>query len=168
MRLRAYVPSHDFEIIKNWITDERTHAMWCAGHMVFPLEREDYHAALAKMFDLHGDCPFIAVDDGGKPVGMICCSVNYETNESMLAFVAVDPRQRGKGVGREMVRLAAKYCFEMLKAERVQLNVFDVNEPARRCYGSAGFTVRSVTDGAFAYNDEKWGRVNMVMDRSRL
>ena len=166
MRLRGYVHTRDFDVIKNWITDERTHMMWCAGHMKFPLESEDYAAALVKMYDMHGDCPFIAVTDDGKPVGMVCCTINYETNESMLAFVAVDPAQRGKGTGREMIKLAAKYCFEILHADLVQLNVFDVNAPARKCYEAAGFMVRSVTENAFTCGDETWGRVNMVLTKN--
>ena len=167
MRLRAYVPSHDFDVIKHWITDERTHAMWCAGHMKFPLEREDYAEALAKMYDTHGDCPFIAVTDDGTPVGMVCCSIIYETNEALLAFVAVDPAQRGKGVGKEMVQLAAKYCFEILHADLVQLNVFDINTPARKCYESAGFTVRNITENAYTHGGETWARVNMAIKKDK-
>lgn len=168
MRLRPYIPSHDFDAIKDWVTDERTHAMWSAKHAPYPLEKNAFDQFLADMYAKHGDCPFVAVADDGTAVGFICCGVNYETNEAMLAFVIIDPSQRGKGCGKEMIQLAAKYCIEILKADAVQLNVFTVNESARKCYESAGFTERITTPNAFLYGDEKWDRCNMVLEPSAL
>lgn len=166
MRLRPFVLNKDFDAIKDWSTDERVHAMWCANKMKYPLEKENFAEALDGMFDLHGDCPFVALDDDGRIVGFICCSVSFETNEAMLAFVMIDPSQRGKGYGREMISLAAKYCTEILKAEAVQLNVFTVNERAKKCYESVGFTERRTDPDAFPYKDEKWGRCNMVYKKA--
>lgn len=165
MRLRPYVPSHDFDAIKDWVTDERTHAMWSAKHAPFPLEKNAFDEFLADMYIKHGDCPFVATTDDGKVVGFICVSINYVTNEAMLAFVIIDPAQRDKGYGREMIQLAAKYCFEILKADAVQLNVFTVNERARKCYESAGFTERRTEENAFPYGNEMWGRCNMVITK---
>ena len=42
MILRKFDPAVDFDAIKNWIDDERTHAMWCAGRFAFPLEKENF------------------------------------------------------------------------------------------------------------------------------
>ena len=165
MRLRPYIPSHDFDAIKDWVTDERTHAMWSAKHAPYPLEKNAFAEFLADMYGRKGDCPFVATDDDGKVMGFLCTSINYETNEAMLAFVIIDPAQRGRGYGKEMIQLAAKYCLEILKADAVQLSVFTVNERARKCYESAGFTERRITPDAFAYGDEMWGRCNMVFKK---
>lgn len=166
MRLRPYIPSHDFDAIKDWITDERTHALWSAKHAPYPLEKNAFDKFLADMYEKHGDCPFVATTDDGKVVGFICCGVNFESNEAMLAFVMIDPAQRSKGCGKEMIELASEYCFEILKADAVQLNVFTSNERARRCYESAGFTERHTTPDAFPYGDELWGRCNMVKKKA--
>ena len=40
MRLRPYIGTRDFDEIKNWITEERMYAMWCANLIPFPLEKE--------------------------------------------------------------------------------------------------------------------------------
>lgn len=165
MRLRPYIHEVDFNAVKDWLNDERIHAMWCAGHMKYPLEKDDLGNELTKFFIDKGDCPFVALSDDGKPVGFICCSLNYENNEAMLAFVMTDPVQRGKGLGKEMVSLAAKYCFDLLKADAVELNVFSANAPARKCYTGAGFTERKVTPDAFEFNGEKWDRINMVLKK---
>ena len=166
MRLRPYIHEYDFEKIRGWMTDERIHAMWCAGHMRFPLEKDDFFRALAFMHEKYGDCPFVATEADGTVVGFICCSVNAQSNEAMLAFVMIDPALRGKGYGREMIRTAARYCFDTLGADAVQLNVFDANERARKCYESAGFALRSITEDAYRWKDEKWARCNMVMTKA--
>ena len=90
---------------------------------------------------------------------------NQDTNTGMLRFVILDPALRGKGFGREMVSLAAQYGFEETGAEAVKLVVFSANEAAKHCYLSAGFTEQNTTEGAFQFEDETWGRCNMIKER---
>ena len=51
----------------------------------------------------------------------------------------IDKRYQGKGYGKEMLRLAVKYSFEILKAEKITLGVFENNTSAHGCYKSVGF-----------------------------
>lgn len=41
MRIRPY-QNKDFDIISQWITDERSHALWCANLMTYPLEKNSF------------------------------------------------------------------------------------------------------------------------------
>lgn len=163
MRLRPYISPRDFDIIKNWITDRRGHAMWCADRFEFPLTRENFDTVLAEHAEKYTDCAFAATDDNGIIVGFFCYSLNIDTNEGMLRFVVLDPSRRGKGYGKEMLRLAVKYAFEITKADAVQLMVFPENTAAIRCYESVGFTERRTDTGVFAFGEEKWDRINMVL-----
>lgn len=165
MRLRPFLPD-DFESIKDWITDERSHAMWCANLIKYPLERENFFSVMKEIGTRFGDAPFLATDDNGKPVGFFCYSLNLETNEGMLKFVMVNPKMRGQGYGRQMLRLVLDYAFSITKAGAVQLNVFPENIGAKKCYEHAGFIERSTMPGAFAYKDEVWGRCNMVFSNT--
>ena len=162
MKLREYLPSKDFDIIKNWIDDERTHAMWCACRFEYPLEKENFEEVLKDMHSKWGDTPFVASLDDGNTVGFFCYSLNNETKEGMLKFVVVNPSLRGKGVAMEMLDLASQYAFEETGAKALHLNVFSENIRAKKCYQKAGFTERSVTENAFSYKDESWGRCNMI------
>lgn len=167
MIIRPYTPA-DFDIIRTWVTDDRTHAMWCANLIPFPMTREGFETTLADGRERFGDKPLIAEEDG-RAVGFFCLSdVNAENHELMLKFVIVDSASRGKGFGRQMLALAAKYAFDELGAEIVQLNVFTVNDPAKRCYLGAGFKERRVTENAFPYKDELWGRCNMFVKRGEV
>ncbi len=161
MKLREYLPSKDFDNIKSWIDDERTHAMWCAGRFEYPLEKENFEAVIEDMHSKWGDTPFIASLDDGNNVGFFCYSLNDVTKEGMLKFIVVNSLLRGKGVAKEMLELASQYAFEETGAKALHLNVFSENIRAKKCYQKAGFTERSVTENAFSYKDESWGRCNM-------
>ena len=165
MRIRPYIPELDFGAVSSWITDELTHALWCANRFGFPLTQDNFAAVLSEHAISCGDCPFVATTDSGETIGFFCLSVNTETNAAMLKFVVLSPDVRGKGCGREMIELAVRYAFELAGADTVRLCVFDVNSAARRCYTVAGFTEVSADENAFTYNGETWGRCHMEVKR---
>ena len=162
MRLRPYISDRDFDHIKNWITDERTHAFWCAGRFEYPLNKENFDTYLQKIAVESEDYALVATTYDDVAVGFLCYGVNYETNEGMLKFVVVDPEQRGNGTAAQMLALIITYGLEITNVYSVHLNVFTENPRAKRCYEKAGFVERSTTPDAFTYKDEKWGRCNMI------
>ena len=165
MRLRPFIPCCDFDEIKNWISDERTHAMWCANLIKYPIEKEDFDHVMLEAAARFGDSPYVATTDDGKVVGFFCYSVNLGTNEGMLKFIMVDPLQRGKGLGKAMLQLAIEYAFHITKVDTVHLNVFSENTRAQKCYESVGFVARKIEVGAFGFDDESWDRCNMVIKK---
>lgn len=60
MRIRPYISNSDFEEIRKWITDERTHSMWCANLLNYPLEKENVEDKLAEMAVKFCDSPYVA------------------------------------------------------------------------------------------------------------
>lgn len=164
MRIRPY-QDKDFDIISQWITDERSHALWCANLMPYPLEKNSFDALLQEAEERFGDSPFVATTNDGQVVGFFCFSVNLHTNEGMLKFVVIDNTMRNKGYGCGMLKLAIKYAFEIAKADAVHLNVFPENPGAKKCYEKVGFKERTLTENAFSFKDESWGRCNMITTR---
>lgn len=164
MRIRPY-QNKDFEVISKWVTQERAHALWCANLIPYPLEKKSFDELLAEAEERFGDSPFVATTEEGKVVGFFCFSVNLSTNEGMFKFVVIDDSERNKGYGCEMLKLAVKYAFEIAKADAVQLNVFPENPGAKKCYEKVGFQERTMTEGAFRYKEEAWGRCNMVIKK---
>lgn len=164
MRIRPYL-NKDFDVISQWITDERSHALWCANLIPYPLEKKGFDELLLQAEERFDDSPFVATTDEGVVVGFFCFSVNLKTNEGMLKFVVIDDTMRNKGYGCEMLKLAVKYAFEIAKADAVQLNVFPENPSAKKCYQKVGFQERALTENAFKFKDESWGRCNMIITR---
>ena len=165
MRLRPYLECKDYDEIKDWITEERTHAMWCANLLQFPIEKDNFEKTMEEAAERFGDSPFVATSDDGKLIGFFCYSINLETNEGMLKFVMINPEYRGKGFGKEMLKLAISYAFSITNVQAVHLNVFPENIVAKKCYESVGFTERTTDLNAFVYKDESWGRCNMIINR---
>lgn len=165
MRLRPYIACKDYDVIKNWISDERTHAMWCANLIQFPMKKNNFEKVIREMAERYGDSPYVATSEEGQLIGFFCYSVNLVTNVGMLKFVMINPDYRGKGYGKEMMQLAVKYAFEITNADAVQLNVFSENITAKKCYEAVGFVERKTDKDAFAYKDESWDRCNMIIRR---
>ena len=166
MRLRPFIMDRDYEEISNWITEERAHALWCANRMPYPMDRQGLESLLQEIGFRFGDSAYVATTDDGKVTGFFCYGVNLTTNEGMLKFVMVDPAERGKGIGKAMLRLAVRYAFAVTGADAVQLNVFPENPRAQKCYEGVGFRTRKTDLNAFRYKDESWGRRNMVIRKT--
>lgn len=136
IRLRPYKDS-DAEKILSWCVDEKSFYQWTAGVLGdFPLTREQF-CGLGKLMR------FTALDEK-EVVGFFTMRNPGETlDEVRFGFVIIDPRRRGQGVGKEMIRLGLEFAKHVYRAEKASLGVFENNMPAYWCYRAAGF--RDVT-----------------------
>ena len=144
IRLRPYKKC-DAKTIVTWCKDEISFRKWSSDRWdSFPLTEADMNK---KYVDHNGDCieednffPMTAFDESGV-VGHLIMRFTDENKKILrFGFVIVDDSKRGMGYGKEMLKLALKFAFEILKAEKVTLGVFDNNMPAYFCYKSVGFT----------------------------
>lgn len=168
MRIRPYIPGKDYSYLEKWVENEKIHAFWCANRLPYPVTEKDFHAFLEKNAVEQTDGAYVATEDDGRVVGFFCYSIQTETNTGFLKYVLVDASKRGKGVGKEMLRLALQYAFDCTGADSVQLHVFAENSPAKRCYETIGFVEKSVDKEAFAYKDQMWSRCRMVLFRQNF
>ena len=51
MKLRRYISDKDYDVIKDWISDERTNVLWSAGRVDFPLNKELFEIFLQDIND---------------------------------------------------------------------------------------------------------------------
>ena len=171
MRLRPYEAA-DAETIVSWLRDERAQRLWSADRYgAYPVTAADMNE---KYLGNHGDCPGpgwfhpLTAEEDGQIVGhLILRYTDPEKTTVRFGFVIVDDARRGRGLGKEMLRLAEKYAFDTLGADRLTLGVFDVNPAAYHCYRAAGFRE---TPGAkktdFPVLGETWYCIEMELLRS--
>ena len=137
MRLRPYRPE-DAAVILSWIRDERSFRQWSADRYdSYPISPEEMNARYADMTASGRFFPYTAEDENGIAGHLILRYTDERTVR--FGFVIVDGGRRGRGLGKAMLGLAVRIAREDWKAERIPLGVFENNEPARRCYRSAGF-----------------------------
>ena len=104
MRIRPYIEDKDYEYIEKWIDNEKTHALWCANLMPFPMTRRNLHDLLEKSAIEWTGSAYVATEDNGEIIGFFCYSINVDSNTGFLNFIIVDKEKRGKGYGQKMLR----------------------------------------------------------------
>lgn len=160
LRLRAYRPEDCAAIIK-WIKDDRTHALWCANLLPYPLDEASFERVRAEGEQKWGSSSFAVTTADGELAGYFRMNIDSHDNSAFLGFIIINDGMRGKGYGIKMLRLIKEYAFSIAGVEKVKLRVFDVNEAAVHCYKKAGFTVVEHVPEAFLFHSEKWGRYVM-------
>ena len=141
MRLRDY-KEEDGNIIAGWIRSEEELYKWSADRFNrYPLSGDDIKTNYAPQLKTGRFFPLTAEDDNGNIMGhfIIRYPRDDDDNSVRFGFVIVDPSLRGKGYGKEMLRLGIEYVKEHLSVSRIDLGVFENNESARHCYEAAGF-----------------------------
>jgi len=165
MRLRPYIYAKDYETVHKWINDERTHALWCANLIPYPMTEDNFRNMLEKDAIEWEGCAFVAIDDDGTLLGFFVLSVNVRDDSGFVKFVVVNHEFRGKGYGDQMIKLLQKYAFEIAGVSALRINVFDVNESARKCYARNGFAEDSFASDAITFRDENWGRYHLICQK---
>ncbi len=156
LRLRPY-NRNDAGSIVSWIKSERLFRYWCADRFKsYPITADDLNAQYDAL-EASGDiCHFTAYDESGI-VGHINIRFPEPGNIYTVRFgyVIIDDSRRGQGLGKEMIQLALRYSFDIMKAKKVTIGVFAENKAALGCYLSAGFKDTGVSE-KFTYHDEEW------------
>jgi RimJ/RimL family protein N-acetyltransferase len=167
LKLRGFEPS-DAEIIVQWIGCEREFRMWCADQYDhFPIKAED----MVTMYEKRGKTgtffPMTVVDENDDAAGHLILRYADEFREVVrFGFIIIDDSLRGRGIGREMLRLAKEYAVSVLGAKWLTLGVFANNLSALKCYRSVGFHEAGREVEEFEIFDEKWKCIEMLYDVS--
>lgn len=169
LRLRTYKPC-DAKTILTWCKDEVSFRKWTSDrYESFPIADTDMNY---KYVDCNGDCaeadnffPMTAFDESGVVGHLIMRFTDKEKSVLRLGFVIVDDSKRGKGYGKEMIRLALKYAFEIMKVEKVTIGVFENNASAYHCYQSVGFREVVLEEEVWCeVCGEKWKILELEME----
>lgn len=146
LRLRPYKKC-DAEYIVSWIKDEVVFRKWCADRYdKYPISAEDINKHYDDVAYKDDFYQMTAFDDTGIVGHLIMRFIDEDKKILRFGFVIVDYMKCGKGYGKEMLELALKYSFEILKVNKVTLGVFENNEPAYYCYKSVGFKETSKSE----------------------
>ena len=170
LKLRPF-KNCDAKKIVTWCKDEKSFRQWCSDRFeTFPISAEDI---IKKYVENNGDCseednffPMTAFSEEGIVGHLIMRYTNQEKSTLRFGFIIVDSSMRGKGYGKEMLKLALDYAFNILKVEKVTLGVFDNNPSAYHCYKSVGFKEVALEQPIIVkILDEEWNIVELEMIR---
>ncbi|MCR4695354.1 MAG: GNAT family N-acetyltransferase [Pseudobutyrivibrio sp.] len=159
LRLRPY-KKEDAEVIISWSQDERSFYQWSAGVMGnYPITKNEFsfidNLLAFTAFDENGMVGFFTLRNPGESV-----------DELRFGFVIINPQCRGSGKGKEMLELGLKYAFEIYRAKKASLGVFENNEPAYYCYKAVGFKdVELERIESYKVLNEEWKCKELVIEK---
>jgi RimJ/RimL family protein N-acetyltransferase len=141
LRLRPFEPA-DVSTLVGWIPSKEFLIQW-AGHLyTFPLDEAQVRAHLSRVGGPPPVCRIFAVEGpAGSMIGYIELNrIDRVNRNAALSRILVGPSAaRGKGLGAEMIRRTLAIGFEEERLHRIELDVYQQNVSARRCYQRCGF-----------------------------
>ena len=97
------------------------------------------------------------------------CEIYFKDDSAKLGrILIIDKNQRGKGIGEQMVILLLEYILKNRKERNIELNVFDFNVSAIKCYEKVGFRINPDKKLLREVDGETWTALNMVLNLEEL
>lgn len=152
----------DFEVFKSWITNKEELFQFAGPVFTYPVTGEQLYSYL-QIKDIQ---PLkVVLLETGKTIGH--CELNFKYDTPRLSRILVgDKSMRGKGIGEQIVVKMVELLFEDPTITKVDLNVFDWNKGAIKCYENVGFKINPIDTQDLKVGDEVWKRLNMVLGRN--
>lgn len=166
LRLRPYKPC-DAKTIVSWIKDEQSFRKWCADRFEsYPITAKDLNFHYSGFANIDSFFQMTAFDETGVVGHLIMRFTDEEKKILRFGFVIVDDTKRGIGYGKQMLKLAIQYAFDILKVEKITLGVFENNDSAYYCYKSIGFQeVQTNQYEMYLVLDEEWKCLELELNR---
>lgn len=160
IRLEKFTES-DFDTLISWVKNEEDLNQFAGPIFSFPLTKKQLRRYI-KMADKK---PFkIILDKTNKTIGH--CELNFEKGNNRLSRILIgDQNARGKGYGKIIVSQMVNMLFENPAIDEVDLNVYDWNIGAIKCYQNVGFKIVPHNFNEQEVNGNIWKSLNMKLDR---
>jgi RimJ/RimL family protein N-acetyltransferase len=156
--LQPFTPT-DFERLIAWANTEEILMQIAGKNFTFPLtvEQLELYISDANRF------PFKVVDTNTNNV-IGHCEYFLMGDVSKLGRVIIgDENNRGKGFGEQIIRQLVQLSFAHPAISMVELNVYDWNIAAIRCYEKVGFTINPTKKHVHEVNGKTWVAINMII-----
>lgn|SRR5690606_2810775 len=154
----------DFNRLIKWSYNEEILTQFAGPIFTFPLTIEQ----LKNYKNNKEILSFKVIDSFSNIViGHAEISPSEEINTIKICRILIgDKTKRGKGYGKKIIKLLLDKAFKELDKERAELNVFDWNTSAIKCYEKVGFKINRAKTSISIVNGEKWKAINMIIDRN--
>lgn len=145
---RLILRSFDYALVNErylgWLHDERVNKYLLKPDVNTTLQDIlEYVSGLVESPDNH----FLAIidRDSGLHIGNVRLGpIDHASMVCQYSMMIGDVEFHGKGIGTEVVTMAAKVCFEQLGMNKLFLDVIESNKAAIRVYEKNGFVTEGV------------------------
>lgn len=152
----------DFDRLISWIDSEEFMLQFAGPIFTFPLTTDqlDLYISDKNRFALK-----VISLETGKVIGH---SEVYNSGNKIVKLCRIllgDKNLRGRGIGEEIVKGLVEFSFNKLDALTIELNVYEWNTSAIRCYEKVGFIVNPLISNTTKFKNHEWTSLNMVLNK---
>jgi RimJ/RimL family protein N-acetyltransferase len=149
----------DFEKLISWISNEEDLIQFAGSIFNFPLTKEQLNDYIKIPGVNAYKVIFENIHIGHAEINLT------ENNPPKLCRILVgDKNFRGKGLCQQIVNSLLNICKEKFNSKIVELNVFEWNESAIRCYEKVGFQFNREKQKEIVVDNKKWISINMIIE----
>lgn len=146
-----------------WIDTEEMLMQVAGTSLTFPLTEEQLDISLS---DPKRHSFIIINDETGLLIGH--AEIYAEEHSAKLGRIIIgDTNERGKGLGEQLVKLLLEMAFNTYNKTEVDLNVFDWNTSAIKCYEKVGFVINPDKKFERKIKGKTWIAINMFINKQK-
>jgi RimJ/RimL family protein N-acetyltransferase len=153
--------SSDFSRLISWIDNEEELIQFAGPIFNFPLTKRQ----LNKYLEDKNRFAFKVVEVNPKQnIGH--CEIYLSEQKAKLCRILIGEKSfRGKGLGLQIVNDLLEISFTKFDKSFAELNVFDWNVNAIKCYENAGFVINKNIVKTIEVNGKTWTSLHMTIDK---
>ncbi len=151
----------DFIVFKSWIKNQDELFGFAGPILKYPITIE-------QLLDYTNDSQRIVYKVTLKESNQIIgnAELNFENSLPRLSRILIGNKTyRNKGLGKIIVNKMLEKLFTEYDFQNVDLNVFDWNKAAIKCYESVGFIINPEIVYKHNYRNEIWTAINMTISK---
>ena len=150
---------NDFEKLISWISNEEDLIQFAGSIFSFPLTEEQLNNYIQTPEVNAYKAIYNNIHIGHAEINFT------ENNPPKLCRILVgDKNFRSKGLCQQIVNALLNICKEKFNSKIVELNVFEWNESAIRCYEKVGFQFNREKQKEIVVDNKKWISINMIIE----
>jgi len=147
----------------SWVTNEEELMQFAGPQFTFPLTPEQLDMSLS---DRNRFAFRIVANETNVSIGH--AEIYASADSVRIGRILIgNKKQRGKGLGVQIVQALLNFAFSWFEKPKVELFVFDWNTNAIRCYEKVGFTINPDKKFERKIKQEVWVALNMTIDREK-
>ncbi len=163
IRLSPFGPA-DYDRLISWVDSPELLLQYSGPIFRFPLTP-------AQLEESASDPARVSYNVADAATGTVIghAELYYKPASILIGRILIgDPAARGKGVGGAIIRALVGIAKQDPQRRSIELNVFDWNAPAIRCYEREGFRINPEVKYTRQIGDETWTAVNMLYAHESL
>jgi RimJ/RimL family protein N-acetyltransferase len=161
IKLEPFTKS-DFTRLISWIDNLEELVQFAGPNFSFPLTTEQLEKYLADQ----NSFAFKVIETGSNKTIGHCEIYKSESSAKLCRILIGEKNFRGRGLGVEIVNQLLEKSFMQFNYSLAELNVYDWNIEAIKCYEKSGFKINKDKTKTILVDGKPWTSLNMIITKT--